>query len=324
MARLIRNTAVLAKIETTPGTDSVPTGSANAILVSNLSITPLNAQNVDRALIRPFLGASEMLIGSSYVECSFDVEFVGSGTVATAPAWAPLARACGLAETLTATIRADYTPISSAMETVTIYWYDDGVLHKLLAAVGNVMPKLMMGEIPKLSFKFMGLEGGNTAVSNPSLTLTAFKQPQIVRDAVTADLTFGATHSATLAPAFTGGTVYPSTGVELDFGNETPFNPFLGGERIDIVNRTVTGKVELVLTAAEEVAMIASAKAGTLVSVGLLHGSVANNKVGIFMPSVQLLNPGKGDRNGLRTVTFDLRALPVSGNDEVRLIASYA
>ena len=31
---LMRNTAVLAKIETTYGTDAVPTGAANAVLVS--------------------------------------------------------------------------------------------------------------------------------------------------------------------------------------------------------------------------------------------------------------------------------------------------
>ena len=43
MSRLIRNTAILAKIETAYGVDAAPTGAANALLVSNLSINPLNA-----------------------------------------------------------------------------------------------------------------------------------------------------------------------------------------------------------------------------------------------------------------------------------------
>lgn len=35
MARNSRNTIILAKIETTPGIDAVPTGAANALLVSD-------------------------------------------------------------------------------------------------------------------------------------------------------------------------------------------------------------------------------------------------------------------------------------------------
>jgi hypothetical protein len=48
MPRYIKNTLITAKIETTPGTDAVPTGAANALLVSEMSITPLDAQNIDR------------------------------------------------------------------------------------------------------------------------------------------------------------------------------------------------------------------------------------------------------------------------------------
>jgi hypothetical protein len=56
-----------------------------------LSINPLNAQNVERGNIRPYLGGDEQLVGTRYVEMGFDVELVGSGT------WArrqPGARCC--------------------------------------------------------------------------------------------------------------------------------------------------------------------------------------------------------------------------------------
>ena len=36
------------------------------------------------------------------------------------------------------------------------------------------------------------------------------------------------------------------------------------------------------------------------------------------------LNPGKADINGKRMCSFDLRILPSSGNDEIRLITSFA
>ena len=41
--RYIRQTVILAKIETVSGTDAVPTGAANALLISNMNITPLEA-----------------------------------------------------------------------------------------------------------------------------------------------------------------------------------------------------------------------------------------------------------------------------------------
>lgn len=321
--RLIRNTAILAKIETVYGTDPVPDGSANAMLVSNLSINPINLTTVDRALIRPYLGGSEQLAGTRYVEMGFDVEFVGSGTVATAPAWAALVRACGFAEVLTATVRADYVPISTAMESLTIYWYDDGVLHKATGCRGEVSPMLKLGEVPKLSFKFQGVYSTPTAASNPAVTLTGFKTPQVVVDANSGDVTFGATHSTTLAPVLAAGTVYPSQGLEVTMGNAVNFTPLLGGETIDITDRAASGKVTLDLTAAQEVALIAAVEAVTLQSIALLHGTVANSKAGIWMPSCQLTNPQKTEVNGKRLVSFDFRALPVAGNDEVRLITSY-
>ncbi len=38
MPRYTRKTAILAKIETTYGTDAAPTGAANALLISNQSV----------------------------------------------------------------------------------------------------------------------------------------------------------------------------------------------------------------------------------------------------------------------------------------------
>ena len=80
MPRYARNALILAKVETTAGVDAVPTGAANALLVANLTINPLKANNVSRDLIRPFFGGSEQLVGTATVEVSFDVELAASGT----------------------------------------------------------------------------------------------------------------------------------------------------------------------------------------------------------------------------------------------------
>ena len=321
--RLIRNTAILLKVEGTYAVDSVPTGGANAMLVSNLLINPMNSQNVDRDLIRPYLGGSDLLPGTRYVEMGFDIEMAGAGTVAVAPAWAPALMACGFAEVLTATVRADYLPVSTANASATLYWYDDGVFHKATGCRGTATIKLKVGERPVLSFKFTGLYSTPTAAGSPAVTLTGFRTPQVVTDVNTQDVTFGGTHALATAPLIATGTLYPSQGIELDIGNAVSFNALLGGETVDLTQRNVTGKVTLDLTAAQEVALIASAEAGTLQTVGISHGTVANNKVLLWMPAVQLINPAKAEVNGKRLVSFDLRALPVAGNDELRIVTSF-
>lgn len=101
------------------------------------------------------------------------------------------------------------------------------------------------------------------------------------------------------------------------------FTPLLGGETVDITQRTVTGRITLDLTAAQEVTLIGAVEGGTLQSLGLIHGTVANQKVMLWMPSVQLTNAQKADLNGKRLVSFDLRVLPSSGNDELRIVTSF-
>jgi hypothetical protein len=101
MPLLSRKRLILAKTESPYGTDSSPDGS-DAILVRDLSITPLQSDVVDRELIRPYLGASEQLLANTRVEVTFQVELAGSGTAGTAPAFGGVLQACGFSATTTA------------------------------------------------------------------------------------------------------------------------------------------------------------------------------------------------------------------------------
>ena len=102
MPLLNRRRLLASKIETTYATDPVPTGAANAILVSDLELTPQDADFADRALIRPYLGRSEQLPAGIRSMVKAGVEFQGSGTAGTAPGWGPLLRACGFSEQILA------------------------------------------------------------------------------------------------------------------------------------------------------------------------------------------------------------------------------
>lgn len=322
--RYIRNTVILAKVEGTYGTDSVPTGAANAMLVSNLSINPLNAQNVPRELIFGFMGGFQHLVGNRFVECGFDIELVGNGTsggTITAPSWGDVLKACGFTSALdTVNGRVDYTPISSSFTSLTIYWYDDGLLHKVTGARGNVAVKLNANGRPVLSFMFKGLYSAPTAAANASPTLTGFKVPEVVTEANTADLNLGCTHTVAAAAALTGGTSYPSLGLEFSPNNAVEHIALLGGESVDQTGRDASCSIQLDLTAAQEVTLMASVAAATLTSVGLVHGTTAGYKTLVFLPYVQLINPRKAELSGKRLVGFDGRVTPSAGNDEMRIV----
>ena len=64
MALLSRKRLILVKVESTYGTDSVPTGT-DALLVRNLDITPLSGDIVSRDLVRPWLNEHELCCWSN-------------------------------------------------------------------------------------------------------------------------------------------------------------------------------------------------------------------------------------------------------------------
>ena len=330
MPRLVRNSAILAKIETTIGTDPTPTVGSNAVLISNLSCQPLNSSNIDRSLIRSYFGASEQIVGSSHTMISFDVEFQSSGsmTTPTIPAWDALLQACGYVAGVGSagvSVTYDLQSTYSSNKTVTIYYYDDGVLHKLLGARGKVSINANIGERPTFSFSFMGLYGGVSAASNGALTLSTYMTPLAITDVNTGAMTLGCTYSA---GALSSGTEYVSAGVSLDLGNVVNFTDLLGtaalaGQSIDYVDRQASGSIKFDLTAANEVTFMGYVTAMTTLSLGFVHGTTAGYKMLVFCPKVQFVNPSKQEINGRRLIGFDLRVLPSAsgGNDEIKIVA---
>lgn len=317
MTRYIRNTVVTAKVEVTPGTDALPTGLADAVLVSDMSITPLDAANIDRNNIKGFFGANEQLVGPASVKTSYTVELAGSGAAGTAPALGDLLLGCAMAEgILAAPPRVEYTPVSTGLKTLTNYYYDDGVLHKLLGVMGECTITAKVGERPVLKFDFTGLDGG-IAEAMTAGTYADWKAPVAMTKTNVTDITLGATYAL---GALTGGTVHNSTGLEVKLGNSVNFTPMLSKEDVDINNREVSGSFELELTAAQEVAFMAQVKSNAQQSLALTIGKVAGNTVIIFFAAVQLTNPKKAELNGKRLIGYDFRAIPVAGNDEMRLV----
>jgi hypothetical protein len=318
MPRLIRKTAILVKTEVTYGVDSVPTGAGNAMLVSNATFN-LAYNNVERNFIRPFFGGSGQLAGTRFVEINFEIELANSGTAGTAPAWAPVLRACGMAESVLSTpARVEYTPVSASFSSVTIYYHLDGVRRVALGCMGNVEIMLNEGAAPMLRFSLVGLDGGRTATADPSVTLTAFRAPQVVSDVNTGDINLGCTYSA---GALAGGTTYPSRGLSINLQNTVSRKALLGGQAVQISDRNVQGSMQLDLTAAQEVSFMTDINSNTNTTLGFTHQTGAGVGIILHAPQVQRIDPSDTEYEGDVHMGQNLRFTPTTaGNDELRLV----
>jgi hypothetical protein len=153
----ISNEVLLAKTETTVGTDSVPVVGTNSILIRNAQLSSEGLRMPDRGAIRGSIGQLQTPYGGQLKRLTFECEVKGSGTAGTAPEIAPLLRACGLGETIVAVTSVTYAPISSAHEAVTFYFFEGGrKRHHLLGSRGNVTFRLEAGGLLIAAFDFVG------------------------------------------------------------------------------------------------------------------------------------------------------------------------
>jgi len=309
MPLLYRKRIVLAKTEVTYGVDPTPTGAANAILVRNLDVTPIDIEYVSRDLIRPYLGNSDSLVGAKNVKASFEVELSGSGTAGTAPAYGPLLRACGLSETVSAGVSVTYAPISSAFESVTIYVNVDGVLHKVFGARGTVSLELSAKQIPVYKFEFTGLYQAVTDTAAPTPTYTGFITPLPVNAANSSGF---ALHS------YSG--LLQSLSVAL--GNDVVYRNLVSQESVIITDRKATGQVTIEAPTIAAKDYFSAANNVTLGSLALTHGTTAGNKVDIIgTNSVQVASPTYQESDGIVMLQMNLNFIPVgSGNNELSIV----
>lgn len=155
MVMLKRKNVLLAKLESTYGSDPTPTAAANAILALNTEIKETR-EPIERGINISTLSNKAALDGSSFAEVTFSVELKGSGTAGTAPRLGALLQACSMDETVVSTTSVTYEPVSSSQKSVTLWVYVDGRLHKINGAVGSVKLNATAGQLGMLEFTMTG------------------------------------------------------------------------------------------------------------------------------------------------------------------------
>jgi len=308
MPLLTRKRLILAKAEATYGTDSTPAG-ADAVLVRNLDITPLEADTVSRDLIRPYLGNSEQLLANTRVGITFEVELAGSGTAGTAPRFGALLKACGFSETVVATTSVTYAPVSSSFSSATIYFNNDGVLHKATGCRGTFTMTCNLNEIPVISFTMTGIYNAPTDTVAPATTYTNQATPLIFKEGNTSNFSL-LSYAGCLM------------NVSFDVANEVVHRELIGCTRqVLITNRAPAGEVVIEAPTIAQKDYFTVANNNTTGSLTFTHGTTAGNIVAFTAQKVDLTNPSYSDSDGIQMLNLPYVAIPTSaGNDEVSLV----
>lgn len=299
-----KNKLLLAKIEGAYGVDPVPTGPANAILATNIVLSPMEGEDVSRDLEFPYLSAQAMIPTGLRVRVQFRIELVPSGTAGTAPAWGPLLRACGIAETVVALTSVTYNPISIAMESATLWIWHGNTKQVISGWRGNATLRVTAQGIAYIEFDGIGLFAEPAEAAQLVPTYTAFKKPLIATKANTPTFSINAVNMVLRE-------------FQLQLNNQVEPRLLIGSEEIVIVDRAelMSARVEAVpVTTFNPYAL---AKAQTGVAVSLVHGTVAGS-IATFSASAAQVKRLSGFENAqnIKEWPLELIPLPTNGNDQ--------
>ena len=190
MPKKTRLRALLAKDESTYGSDPTATGSANAILCTELSIEPIQSDEVSRELIRSYLGNYDTLLANTRAQVTITVELSGSGSKGTAPQYAPLFTSCGLSQTVASGTSVTYAPVSTGFDSCTIVYNADGIQHKLTGCRGTYSLSCEVGSIPTITFVMTGLYNAPTDVTMPTCTFQNQADPVVFKQGNTSAVSY--------------------------------------------------------------------------------------------------------------------------------------
>ena len=309
---LTRKTWLIAKIESSEGTDPSPVGGSNAIQVTNIELTPIESDNVQAASLQGFLGNSTRgtIVANKRVGVSFDLELSGSGAAGTAPGYGPLLKSVGLSETVVSSTSVTYAPVSASFSSCTIYCFYDGTRHKITGARGTVTFNLTAGQVALASFQFIGTYNNPDATAM-SGTWTLANQA--------AGLEVNDTNVTTAT--FHGATGQRIESFDLALNNDLSYKETASSKQTLITNRAPGGTAVIEAPAIGTTDYFAKAIAVATGATDIILGASAGNIVRLKADQTDITGASYGDTNGVRSLNIPYLALPTTaGNNEMSLI----
>lgn len=302
----MKKLVLLAVAQVAKGTPGVPTPGSNAMLVNAFTPSPIDGKYVERKIIRGTKGNYGALMAGEHCMLEFEVEWAGSGAAGTAPKFSPLNLACGMAETLTASVSAAYAPTAAMGTWLTFYCYLDGLMFQITDAIGTKAWTINSEEIPVQKFVFTGTYEPMTDATFPTgMVFTGFQDP----------LTVGYVNT----PTFTlDGIALVVKSFGMDLANQVSWKNWIGDAGAKSPDRKPTATAVFELTSVATKNWGEAAREGDYMALVLEHGTVAGNICRLAAPKLQIsAKPTISDDNGTAMMSCTFAVTPNAGNDEV-------
>ena len=312
---------LLAKIESTYGSDPTPTAGANAKEVSNL-IVNLNAEPEERDIHRNTLSQDAPIASKRFAEIQFAMELKGSGTPGTAPAIGDLLRACGMAESVGddggGSSSVVYTPGSSDHDSITVYRYQilDGTdckLQKFVGSRGTFNIVLAAGKKAMIEFNFRAaISGADSDGSTPTPTYGETTKPPIVQSA---------------AFSWNSVTALRCQALNLDIANEVVQDEDVNAAGAGLIGFIITGRKPNGRFNPDVIQISANNfkdewENATERALSIVVGSTAGNICTITAPKCSIDSVSDEDLNGKAKMALPFRMNRNSADDELVLTFS--
>lgn len=283
-------------LETVYGMDAVAGGATmQHVLGREFSITPLAGESQSLEYDNGAMGQSPQIMTELYVTAEFTVDLAASSDPAKAAPWGALMTAClrkveekGVpAETL-------YRIDEDATGSITLYFYQSGVLHKMVGARGSLSFTAPAKNFGGIKFTFTGLFAPVTEVANPAPDFSAWVTP----------LKIGVQNSS-----FTiDGTATKLISLEYDQANQVPYQEYVGHEEVMITDYQPTATMVIEAPNLSELDVFALAQAGNEHELVFTNGPVGN-QVGWQSSRVQFGRATYGEQEGTQTYSIPLTVI---------------
>lgn len=234
-------------------------------------------------------------------------DYVGSTKVATVQA-STATFVPGASSAYSIAANVGYLPVSTGFASATIYFNNDGVLHKITGARGNFTLTAAVGGIPTIDFQLTGIYNAPTDTAAPTITYSDQATPVIFKAGNTS------------AFSILGYTACLQS-LSFNVANETVYRELVGcTKEVMITNRASAGECMIEAPTIAQKDFWAIANNDTTGTLTLLHGSNAGNRVTLLAPRVDITNPSYADQDGIQMLNIPYVAIPTTaGNDEVKL-----
>jgi hypothetical protein len=308
MSKQWRRRLAVVAVETQYGVAPDPATATILEVVMLDAGNPYAGNTVERERMRYGFGNFEQINTGPSVERQIRVPFSGSGTAGEPPAYSPLLRACGLSETIDNTVDSEsvtYQPVSQGMDSVTIWWYEDGQVQEIRGARGTYEIGADAQSLPYWQFNLTGL------YSRPENAPTV----QGVESTIAGEVPINKQNSTFTMFG------YPARlqAFSQNAGNQVEYRNLVGYEGVHITDRRVTGNITIEAPALADFNAFEKVESHQLVTLGevtLTHGTAPGNIIKAEGLQAQAANITPSDNQGIMHYGMEIRYLPTGSNDD--------